>query len=369
MTLDYYAGLLTYRTRIEAFREAITAAVGEGDRVLDLGTGLGTFAHFAARAGAGRVWAVDPDPVVHAARTVARANGADDRIEFLRGRIPEVELPEPIDVLVFEDLPSRLLDDRTFRLLDRVAGALLAPDARTVPRGGRLRLAPVRSSALRRRLFPLDGEGAADGESGMAREGGGSEEDGGSGTEAYGIDWGAVRPYLANQPRGEFLPAEALAGEPVGGPTLPLIPPPRARDLAVEGRWVLPGGGPVHALALWFELEVMEGRWIGNGPGPATQPWGQVVLPLDPPLPVPEKGAVEARVAPEAFPDGAPGWLAWRASSGSATVRGHEFAAYPAALDDLYSGEGAPRPAGAPAGGSGGGAPAPGGPDRESVGG
>ncbi|HSR42790.1 MAG TPA: hypothetical protein VLL48_11475, partial [Longimicrobiales bacterium] len=311
----------------------------------------GTFAHFAARAGAGRVWAVDPDPVVHAARTVARANGADDRIEFLRGRIPEVELPEPIDVLVFEDLPSRLLDDRTFRLLDRVAGALLAPDARTVPRGARLRLAPVRSAVLRSRLFPLD------------------REDDRSVDEAYGIDWGAVRPYLANQPRGEFLPSDALPAEAAAGPHLALIPPPRAEELAVEGRWVLPEGGPVHALALWFELEVSVGLWISNGPGPDTQPWGQVVLPLDPPLAVPENGTVEARVAPEAFPDGAPGWLAWAASSEGGEAKGHEFAAYPASLEDLYSGGEAPRSAGAPAGGPDGDAPAPGSPDRESVGG
>ncbi|NIP58869.1 MAG: hypothetical protein GWM92_03435, partial [Gemmatimonadetes bacterium] len=297
MSLGYYAGLLSYRSRIEAFEAAIAAAVRDGDRVVDLGTGLGTFAHFAVRAGARRVWAVDSDPVVHVARTVARANGIDDRIEFLRGRIPELQLPEPIDVLVFEDFPSRLLDDRTFRLLDDLGERCLAPDARTVPLGARLRLAPVRSSRLRSRLFPLDREP--------------DREDDRSDGDAYGIDWAAVRPYLANQPRGEFLPSDALPAEPASGPHLALIPPPRAEALAVEGRWVLSGGGPVHALALWFELEVREGLWITNGPGPDTQPWGQVVLPLDPPVPVPENGTLEARVAPEAFRDGAPGWLTW----------------------------------------------------------
>lgn len=329
MSLDYYAGLLTYRSRIEGFRAGIDAAVEEGDRVLDLGTGLGTFAHFAVRAGAGRVWAVDADPVVHVARTVARASGLSDRVEFVRGRIPELTLPEPIDVLVFEDLPPRLLDDRTYRLLGRVAGEILAPGARIVPGAARLGLAPVRSSRVRSRLFPLDpsggGTGAGDG-------------------DRYGVDWSPTREYLANQPRRLFLAPEELAAEPVRGGRLPLLPPPRAELLEVGGRWSLAEAGPIHALALWFELEVAEGRWMGNGPGADTQPWGQVVLPLDPPVPVPAGGGLVARVAPESFPDGAPGWLTWRASWEGDTATGHEFAAYPAALEDLYPGGGPPAP-------------------------
>lgn len=318
MSLDYYAGLLARRTRIEAFRRAIGDEVRPDDRVLDLGTGLGTFALFAARAGAGRVWAVDSDPVVHVARTVARTNELDDRIEFLRGRLPDVDLPGRVDLLVYEDFPRRLLDDRTYRLLRGLADEVLASDARILPRSARLCMAPLRSGELRSWLFPL--EAAAD-------------EDGAG---PYDVDWRAIRPYLANQPRSAFVPADAVAGEAVRGPWLPLLPPPRGGDLELEGRWTVKEEGPVHALALWFDLRVGDGGWIGNGPGPETQPWGQVVLPLDPPVPVGPGDGFEARVEREEFSDGAPGWLAWRASSEGGDARGHEFAAYPAALEDLY---------------------------------
>jgi len=61
-----------------------------GDKVLEVGTGLGTYAFFAAQAGAGHVWAVDRDPVIHAAAMVCKTNGLHDRITFLRGDICEV---------------------------------------------------------------------------------------------------------------------------------------------------------------------------------------------------------------------------------------------------------------------------------------
>ena len=138
MSLKYYLGLLQDEDRIEGFRRGIEEAVGEGDRVLDLGSGLGTFAFFAARAGAGRVWAVDEDPVIHVARAVARDNGLLDRIEFVRGRVPEVDLPDDLDVLIFEDFSRRFLDDRVFRLLLAFEETLLARGGRIVPARARL---------------------------------------------------------------------------------------------------------------------------------------------------------------------------------------------------------------------------------------
>lgn len=349
MSVDYYTRLLAGDTRIEAFREAIHEAVRAGDRVLDLGTGLGTFAFFAARAGAGRVWAVDSDPVVHLARWVARANGLERSIEFVRGRVPGVTFPEEIDVLVFEDFPRRLLDDRTFRTLRTLADEALAPGARSVPRSARLQLAPLASSELRRWLFPVDVDDPADADGPTSSANGAeadsrAEADGSApgssapagAAERYGIDWEALRPYLANQPRPAFLPRSAMAAEPVVGPVRRLLPPPDPEDLAVDGRWVFEEEGIVHGLALWFDLEVSAESWISNAPGPDTQPWGQVVLPLDPPVAVPRGGALEAGVEYERLGDGAPGWLAWSARSDAGVASGHEFAAAPAALADLY---------------------------------
>jgi predicted RNA methylase len=46
--VDYYADLLRDRRRIDAFLRAIAAAVRPEDHVLDVGSGLGTFARAAA---------------------------------------------------------------------------------------------------------------------------------------------------------------------------------------------------------------------------------------------------------------------------------------------------------------------------------
>ncbi|MDT8370298.1 MAG: hypothetical protein RQ745_13910, partial [Longimicrobiales bacterium] len=61
----YYTDLLASGERIRGMRDAIREAVREGDRVLEIGTGLGTFAFFAAEAGAGEVVTVDRHPIVH----------------------------------------------------------------------------------------------------------------------------------------------------------------------------------------------------------------------------------------------------------------------------------------------------------------
>ena len=72
--VDYYADLLRDRRRIDAFLQAIAAVVRPGDHVLDVGSGLGTFARAAARAGARRVTAIEADPT---AAALARELGLD----------------------------------------------------------------------------------------------------------------------------------------------------------------------------------------------------------------------------------------------------------------------------------------------------
>ena len=112
--MNYYRELLRQSSRIEPFRRAIHSAVGPDDRVLEVGAGLGTYSFFAADAGAARVWAVEGEPIVHVAETVAKLNGYAGKVEFVRGWIPDVPLPERATVLIYEDFPARLLDAPTF---------------------------------------------------------------------------------------------------------------------------------------------------------------------------------------------------------------------------------------------------------------
>jgi protein arginine N-methyltransferase 3 len=112
VSLGFYTGILADQRRIDGVREGLAQAVHPGDKVLEVGTGLGTFAFFAVQAGADHVWAVDRDPVIHVAEMLAKTNGLHDRITFLRGEMSEIALPDQVDLLVFEDFAVRLLDDR-----------------------------------------------------------------------------------------------------------------------------------------------------------------------------------------------------------------------------------------------------------------
>ena len=312
MSVAYYHELLADQSRIRAFKAEIENVVGPGDRVLEIGTGLGTFAIFAAAAGARHVWAVDGDPVLHVAKVLGKVNGYQDRITYVRGWVPEVDLPEPADVLIFEDFVTPLLDVRIYRLLKDAIDKYLAPGGRMIPSRASVFLAPVSSRAVRARLFPLE-----------------TVEDG------FGIDWSAAEPYLGNLPRQDRLPREALVGDGMRlyGVDFPDLP--SAAELGGTARWKVDPGTSVCALCLWFDLELGEGRVVTNRPGDRAGPWGQLTLPLDPPLPVGGDGILQATVGYDPAPDGDPGWLRWEARSGGEVRRGHEFASSPATLEDF----------------------------------
>ena len=315
MSLHGYADMVFRSPRIDAFRGAIERVVRPGMRVLDLGTGLGTYATFAARAGAESVTAVDSHRVVHLARSLATRNGLDDRIDFVRARAPEGLSGGPWDVIVFEDYPTPFLDAATHRLLRVLAARHLVPGGVMLPGGVRFGMAAVTGErwSVAASVPP-------------------------EGRTPFGIDWGELRSLLANAGRKVFLTAasDVLApGDP--GPRRPLLPVPSSEALGVEGAWVA-SGQPVVGLAVWFDLDLGDGVWVGNAPGGPGEPWGQWLLPVDPPLEAPAGTTIRARVWREALDEGAPGWTGWSCEAGGEVRRGHEFAGLPVALGELGGG-------------------------------
>ncbi len=62
--------------------------------VLDVGTGSGILAIWAAQAGAQKVYAVEATNMAAHARTVAVGNGVDHIVEVIEGSIEDINLPE-----------------------------------------------------------------------------------------------------------------------------------------------------------------------------------------------------------------------------------------------------------------------------------
>lgn len=321
-SVKYYRDLLAQPGRIEAFRRAIDQVVKPGDRVLDVGTGLGTFAFFAADAGAARVWAVEGDPIVHVARAIAQLNGYDDTVEFIRGWMPSIELSERADVVIFEDFPPRLIDAAVYRLFEVLRARYAAPGASFVPEAARLYAAPVGGAGPWREAVTFEADEVQ-----------------------YGLDWTPSRDYAANAPLAASLGPDHLAAPPALLDSLRFEDALSPDDLGGEGRWAFDRTATIHGLAYWFELDLGGGETLSNAPGEEPASWGQLFLAADPPVAVPAGSTLVGKVRSDRAGDGTPAWLAWELMCCGAVRRGHEFAAVPASLADVAaaSPDGVPR--------------------------
>src|SRR5262249_29776329 len=109
---DFPYMCLKDRVRTEAFRRAIAEVVRPGDVVVDAGAGTGILSFFAAASGAGRVYAVEIDPVLVAnIRASITLNGWDDVVSVVPGDVTRAELPHGIDVFVGELVDTGLMDE------------------------------------------------------------------------------------------------------------------------------------------------------------------------------------------------------------------------------------------------------------------
>lgn len=125
--------ILNDTARKGAFVRAVHEVVRPGDVVLDLGTGSGILAVAAAQAGAKHVYAMEPASMVHLAELVAKHNGVEDKITFVRGWSTQLQLPEKATVLTTDIVGNEALDMVIWETVRDAKERLLTPDARLVP--------------------------------------------------------------------------------------------------------------------------------------------------------------------------------------------------------------------------------------------
>ena len=101
------ASLLSHRTRIQKFRQAITKIVKSDHHVIDLGTGSGILAILAARQGA-RVTAIDANAEsLKYAKAAAERNGVAGNIEFVHSHFYDFEPKEKADVVAIDPIAEK----------------------------------------------------------------------------------------------------------------------------------------------------------------------------------------------------------------------------------------------------------------------
>jgi len=106
--------MLADHNRMAAYHSAIVgnASVFKDKVVMDVGTGSGILAVWAAQAGARKVYAVEYTDMAKHAEKVMVANGVGDIVTVIKGAVEEIELPMEDDSLIPNDgdSPTQVVD-------------------------------------------------------------------------------------------------------------------------------------------------------------------------------------------------------------------------------------------------------------------
>jgi predicted RNA methylase len=136
-SIDLVGQCLVDKVRCAAFERAIRRVVKTHHHVVDIGTGSGILALFAARAGARKVTAVEYDSyVAHVARENIRANGYENIIEVVEADARNCRFaPDTkFDVVLMEMLTTGLVDEFQVQAINNLhARGVIAPETIFIP--------------------------------------------------------------------------------------------------------------------------------------------------------------------------------------------------------------------------------------------
>ncbi|WP_338439230.1 50S ribosomal protein L11 methyltransferase [uncultured Aquabacterium sp.] len=141
---DFHQLMLNDRLRMVAYRKAIFETVQPGDRVVDLGTGTGILSLWALEAGAAEVIGIDLSaPILAMAVERMKQAGFTDRFKAVHAFSHEVELSEPVDVLMSEII-GNMGDNENFQpILQDGIKRFLKPQGKLLPQNTHSYLVPV----------------------------------------------------------------------------------------------------------------------------------------------------------------------------------------------------------------------------------
>jgi len=124
--------MLADRPRMDFYHAGISRHIRPGDRVIDLGTGTGVLAAFAARAGAGKVYAIDHSRILKRARKLAAHNGVQN-VEFIAAHSKDFSLEEKVDVILHEQMGDWLFNEAMVANVTELRDRLLKPGGSILP--------------------------------------------------------------------------------------------------------------------------------------------------------------------------------------------------------------------------------------------
>jgi protein arginine N-methyltransferase 1 len=252
-SLADFGSMIRDRARLDAHAAALRRVVTPTSVVLDIGAGTGIMSLLACKAGARRVYAVEPSGAVQILTAAARDNGFADRIVVLQRRSTDVTLPERADVIV-SDLRGVLPPHGThFADIADARRRLLAPGGRMLPTRDSLWLAVISApEAFERRQAVWR-------------------------STPEGLDLGSALPFVAGEMEKIRARPDQLLGAPIAWASLHY---PTLTERAVRGSGACPiaTDGAAHGFCVWFDTELCEGIGYSNGPGGSDGIYGQILF-------------------------------------------------------------------------------------------
>lgn len=268
-SLSFHHWLIADTSRTGTYQKALSQVVRPNDVVLDIGAGSGILSFFACQAGARKVYAVEMSGALPLARELCAGNSFNHIVEFRQGRSQEIQLPEPVDVIVSDTGCSFGLQGGLLGILLDARKRFLRPGGRIVPRSLQLFVAPVEIKDGRNLdIWNKD---------------------------RYGLDLFSLRRFAANTDYHIRVgPEEVLA--PPGLLTTIHFEEVSSPYIAAETLSVAERDGVMHGLAAWIALELAPGISFTNSPLAPTVDWLHSFFPIETPVELNQGDRVRAKI-------------------------------------------------------------------------
>jgi protein arginine N-methyltransferase 1 len=257
---------------LAAYEAAISSVVREGDVVLDLASGTGILGLLACRAGASRLYSIDDGGVIALARKISCTNGFSDRTTFLKGFSTRVELPEPVDVVVADQIYGLGFEAGIIECFADARRRFLKPGGRFIPESIDLHLALLDDAALFAQVQTWA-------------------------SNPCGFNFNPALETAANSVYMVKLQPSSLLSSSAAAVSFDLTHAP-AKLLRGEVVLQAARAGVAHGLGGWFNAQLAPGIRMTNSPLCAeriNRP--QVYLPIDSPVPVNQGDSVNVRIS------------------------------------------------------------------------
>jgi predicted RNA methylase len=295
MALDHH--------RNQAYYEALKQVITPERVVLDLGAGLGILGLLAAQLGAKKVYLVEPEDIIQVTREIVAKNGYSDRVTCLQGKIEEIDLPEPVDVIISVFTGNFLLQEDLLPSLFYARDKYLKAGGVMIPNAAVMEASPISVPEFYQQNIGCWSE------------------------PHLGIDHSEARKYVSQAiyferkqlSPGQYLakPAKLLGMDFYQSTT---------NHCEVKVNYKITNSGLCHGWVGWFAMQ-LEDKWLSTAPHEPPVHWSAAFLPLDPPVEFTAEEEVQFKLQRPTFGD----W-SWKVKTNSQVQQHSTFFAMPMSL-------------------------------------